>query len=138
MSLLLILFFGSLLGITVMISRKLIVLRNQPIVFEEKVLVQTPNLKEIRYVFIKKTREYGYIALVEIIRFSVRSSKLLKNTYKEVKHKIKNITRKHITHTTEEIKKEKEVSGFLKKISEYKHKLRKIKKQVIEEEKENS
>ena len=52
------------------------------------------------------------------------------------KNKIKHLTRKHITHQEEKIKEAKEVSGFLKKISEYKHKIRKIKNKVIEEEKE--
>jgi len=137
MSALLILFFASLIGITIMIGRKLILLKNQPMIVEEKILIQSPDLKEIRYIFVKKTREYGYIALVEIIRFSVRTSKFLKRKYKETKHKIKRITKKHVAHKNEEEIKEKEVSSFLKKISEYKHKLRKIKNKVIEEEKEN-
>jgi hypothetical protein len=131
---LLILFFASLIGIIVMIGRKLVVIRNQPTVVEKTSLIESPNLKEVRHVFVKKGREYGYVVLVEMIRFSVRSSKLLKRKYKEAKNKIKKITGKHVLHK-EEIKKEKEVSNFLKKISEYKHKLRKIKNKVIEEEK---
>ena len=138
MSFLLILFFASLLGITIMIGRKLILLRNQPMmIVEEKNLFQSPNLGEIRYIFIRKTKAYVYVVIVSTIRLSIRSSKLLKHTYKKVKNKIKNITNKHIKHNKEEeTKKEKEVSSFLKKISEYKHKIRKIKNQVIEEEKE--
>ena len=132
----LILFFASLLGIVVMTGRKLFLLEKQPVIAEEEILVQTPDFKEIRHVFIRKTREYGYVALVEIIRFSVRSSKFLKHKYKEAENKIRGLARKHITHE-EEVQK-KEVSSFLKKISEYKHKLKKIKNQVIKEEKENS
>ena len=134
MSIVLILFFASLLGIAIMIGRKLVLLKNQPQIIEERVLIETPDLQEIRYIFIRKTKEYGYIALVEIIRFSVRSSKLLKRKYKEAKKKIKHLARKHIAHRGET--KEKDVSGFLKKVSEYKHKLREIKDKVIEEEKE--
>ena len=135
MSVLLILFFASLIGISIMIGRKLFLGKKQPKIVEETILVQTPDLREIRYVFIKKSREYGYIALVEIIRFSVRSSKLLKRQYKGLTKKIRSITKKHTSHR-EEMEK-KEVSGFLKKISEYKYKVRKIKDKIIEEEKEN-
>jgi hypothetical protein len=121
-----------------MIGRKLLFFEKQPVIAEEEILVQTPDFKEIRHIFIRKTRKYGYVALVEIIRFSVRSSKFLKRQYKEAENKIRGLARKHITHKKEEEIKEKEVSSFLKKISQYKHKLRKIKNQVIEEEKENS
>ena len=134
MSALLILFFASLIGITIMIGRKLISLKNQPVVTEEKIIIESPDLKEIRYIFVRKSREYGYIALVEIIRFSVRSSKFLKRKYKETKHKIRSIAKKHVPHKEET--KQNEVSGFLKKVSEYKHKLRKIKNKVVEEENE--
>ena len=113
-----------------MIGRKLFFGKKQPKIVEETILVQTPDLREISYVFIKKSREYGYI-----IRFSVRSSKLLKRQYKGLTKKIRRITKKHTSHR-EEMEK-KEVSGFLKKISEYKYKVRKIKDKIIEEEKEN-
>ena len=135
MSILLILFFASLLGIAVMIGKKLFLLKEEPAITEENFLIRTPDMREIRYVFVRKSREYGFIVLVEIIRFSVRSSKLLKRTYKEAENKIRKITSKYIKH--KETVKEKEVSGFLKKISEYKQKVRKIADQVIEEEKEN-
>jgi hypothetical protein len=134
MSIVLILFFLSLLGIVVMIGKKLIVLKNKQFVIEKEFLVQYPDLRDIRYIAIKKTREYGYIILVEIIRFSIRSSRVLKRKYKEAGNKIKNITRKHIINKEET--REKEASIFLKMISEYKHKIRKIKKQIREEESE--
>ena len=136
MSALLILFFASLIGITVMIGKKLFLLRKEPQMFEEKVFIRTPHLREIRHIVIKKSREYGYIALVETIRFSIRSSKLLKRKYEELKNKLSSkMARKR--SALEEENKEKEVSGFLKMISEYKQKIRKIRDQVAEEEKEN-
>ena len=135
MYIILILFFASLIGIVAMIGRKLLLLQNQQIIIEEKNLIQLPDLREVRYVIIRKTREYGYITLVEIIRFSIRSSKLLKRKYGEAKNIIKNIKRKYNPQKKEESIK-KEVSGFLKMISEYKQKVRKIKDKIKEEEKE--
>ena len=122
-----------------MVGRKLFLLKKQPAIIEETILVQTPNLREVRHIVLKKSREYGYVALVEIVRFSIKSSRVLKSVYKETKNKIGQIKRKYILRKEKEEveQKEKEVSGFLKKISEYKHKIRKIKHQILKEEKEN-
>jgi len=124
----LILFFISLSGMIVMIGRK-VLLKTEPtaVIHEDIFLIQTPNPTELKHVLTKKLREYSYIILVSTIRTSIRTSKLIKSKYQQILNKI--IKR----HQTEEINK-REVSGFLKKISEYKSKIRKIKDQIVEEE----
>ena len=129
----LILFFASLIGIILMVGRKLILFQRESVVTEENFLVQSPDLHKVRHAFIKNAKKYGYVALVATIRFSVRSSNFLKNKYKEAKNKI--TTKRHGIKRQENGK--KEVSSFLKNISEYKSKIRKIRRKIIEEEKED-
>jgi len=119
-----------------MIGRKLFLLRKNPTIFEDRILVEYPNLNELRHIVIKKSSEYGYIILVEIIRFSIRTSKALRHHYKTTKKRVHKIINKR--HVQKEESTPKDVSSFLKKVSEYKRKIKKIKNQVIEEEKENS
>jgi hypothetical protein len=124
---LLILFFGSLIGIIFMIGRKLAASNNGQapyITYTEDTRVQTPFLEEWKHLTVKNLKKHSYAALVVTIRYYVRSSNLLKN-------KIKNIRNKN---TNGDTARKREASGFLKMISEYKHKIRKIKRKIKEEE----
>ena|SRR3989344_5088642 len=132
MYILLILFFMSLLGIIIMIGRKLVLLQNGQTMSQEKVLFEVPYIKEIKYIIIKNIRKYGHISLVTTLRFYIRSSNLLKNKYEKIKIKIKNVTRNGLYNDSLE---KVEVSKFLKMISDYKHKIREIKHKIHEEEK---
>jgi len=127
---LLILFFASLLGITFMIGRKLLMLQNGQILHKETFL-KAPDLEEWKYVMIKNIKKYGYISLVVTIRFYVRSSNLLNSKYKEIKLGLQEKLKRN---RGDQSKETKEVSKFLKMMSEYKHKIRKIKEKVKEEE----
>lgn len=137
MAIILILFFLSLAGVIFMIGNKLILLKEGQLVAQENFPIEIPNLQEAKYIAIKHVKKHSYIILVESIRFSIKSSNFLKRMSKKIKDKINNIFRKHILKKAEEEIKTKEVSGFLKMISEYKQKIRKIKDKVIKEEKEN-
>lgn len=129
MTAILIMFFISLAGISVMIGRKLILLKRGQIESAEKIPFEIPNSEEIKYFAVKNTKRYGYLTLVVILRFSIRSSNFLKRQYKEIKTKIGNTINKHFPQ------KEKEVSKFLKMVSDYKNKIAKIRNKIIEEEK---
>ena len=126
---LLILFFLSLIGISFMIRRKLVLIRGGNIVHEESIHRLIPDFQTIKYTIQKKTKQGGYVATVTIIRIYVQSGNLLKNAYDKTKTKIRNL--KKIENRIEE----KEASKFLKMISEYKHKVKTIKKQIEEESK---
>lgn len=128
---LVILFFGSLIGITFMIGRKLIMIQNGLILNKEDDFLKAPYLEELKYTTIKNIKKYGYTGVVTIIRLYVRSTNLLKNKYQEIKIKVKNVYNKNLGNNSIE---KKEVSKFLKMIGEYKHKIREIKHKVKEEE----
>jgi len=128
---LLILFFGSLFGITFMIGRKLMMLQNGQVLHREEDFLKIQHLEELKHLTIKNIKKHGYVGLVAIIRFYVQSSNFFKNKYEETKKKIKNI---HIRKQNDGSLGKREVSNFLKMILEYKNKIRKIKEKVKEEE----
>ena len=132
MYLLLILFFGSLLGISFMIGKKVWMLQDGQIFHKDETLLKTSHLEELKHLAVKNIKKYGYIGLVAGIRFYIRSTNPLKNKYKEVKIKIKNIHSKKLNTGKED---KQEISKFLKNILEYKHKIREIKHKITEEEK---
>ncbi len=127
---LLILFFTSLLGIIFMIGRKLMMLQNGQVLNREEVLLKTPYLEEWKQTTIKKIKEHGHAGLITTIRFYVRSTNLLKNKYQKIKNAVKDLHSKKLNEGEK-----KEVSKFLKMISEYKQKIRRIKNKIHEEEK---
>ncbi len=130
---LLILFFGSLIGITYMVGRKFKLIQDGQIlnINEEEIFSKTPYFEEIKYATIKNTKRHGYILLVITIRIYFRSINFLKKKYREAKTKIREIYQKRQKRTPEE---KKEINSFLKMVSEYKNKIRRIKQQVKEEE----
>lgn len=127
---LLTLFFVSLLGITFMIGRKLILLQSGQITHGNDISSETPYLEELKVITIKNIKKHGFIGLVATIRFYVRSTNFLKNKYQEVKKRVRNFSDGRLNNNEEK----KEVSKFLKMISEYKHKIREIKHKIKEEE----
>jgi hypothetical protein len=129
---LLTLFFVSLLGITFMIGRKLLVLERGAALQKEEEIFKDRYFEELKNFAVKNVRKHGYTGLVASIRFYVRSSNALKNKYQNVKTNVKNLRMRKSNHIAEE---KREVSKFLKMISEYKHKIRQIKRKIKEEEK---
>jgi hypothetical protein len=128
MYILLILFFASLFGLTFMIERKLLMLQNGQIAQTKESFLEIPY-QEWKDLAIKNIKKHGYTGLVATIRFYVLSINFLKNKYQEVKIKVKNIRGKKLVD-----EEKREVSGFLKMISEYKQKIRDIRNKVKEEE----
>lgn len=127
---LLILFFGSLLGITFMIGRKLVMLSNGQASHHGETFFKTEHLEEWKNLTVQNVKKHGYTGLVMTIRYYVKTTNLLKNKYEEIKIKAKNLHSKHLGKSEEK----REVSKFLKMISEYKHKIREIKHKIHEEE----
>ena len=127
---LLILFFGSLIGITFMIGRKLVVLQNNEALHESG-MMRDAYLEELKNSSIKNIKKYSYLGLVGTIRLYVHSVDFLKKKYETTKVKIKKIREKRRSINGME---KREVSKFLKLISEYRYKIRKIKHQIKKEE----
>lgn len=94
---------------------------------------EIPYIREIRHVTVKNIKKYGHISLVATLRFYIRLNNFLKNKYGEIKIKIKNKLKKS-KGLEDGPSEKKEVSGFLKMISDYKRKIREIKHRIHEEE----
>jgi len=128
---LLTLFFISLIVITFMLGRKFLMLQNGQAFEKQELIFKTPHFQEWKYMVIKNIKKYGYAGLVVTIRLYFRSANLLVNKYQEIKIEIKN---RYDKKRNKNPNQQKEVSKFLKVISEYKHKIRKIKHKIKEEE----
>jgi len=131
MYLLIILFFISLSLIVFMIRQKIVLQKSSPsedfTLSQEEVLLEIPHLEKIKDFTIKNLKKSGDMGLVLILRFYIRGSKSLKNKYKEIKNKIR------MNYKNNE---EKEISKFLKTVGDYKNKIRMMKHQIKEEEKD--
>ena len=78
---LLILFFGSLLGIIFMIGKKLFLLKNEQESQKKEIIFKTSYLEEWKHLIVQNIKKHGYLGLVATIRFYVQSTNLLKNKY---------------------------------------------------------
>ncbi len=116
-----------------MFGRKLNLVRNGEIEINESIntALEIPYIAEIKQITVKKVKRFGYIGLVTSIRLYFRSTNLVKAKYQDLKTKMKNVQKTNAVEGTTE----KEVSRFLKVVSDYKHKIRRIKHQIKEEEK---
>jgi len=129
---LLILFFGSLVGITFMVGKKLVLLKNGEVIYHHDAEEFFKDFfKSLKHESVKYFKKYGYIGLVATVRLYVHLANFLKRKYQETKIKFKEIYQRKVK---KEVVEKREVSGFLKLISEYKHKIRKIRRQIKEEE----
>ncbi len=130
---LLILFFISLIGITFMVGRKLVLVKNGHIVTSYPVHPFIPDLHKVRHLTFKSIKNTIYIISFITIKSYIKSSNFLKNKYIDLKNKIKNI---HMERSLKAggIRGKAEVNKFLKLMSDYKHKIREIKHKINEEE----
>ncbi len=137
MNIMLILFTISLLAIITMIARKLVQLRKsaEMVLSEEEVLFEIPYIDEVTVLTTKNIRRYGYMSLATAIRLYFRSSALVKNTYNETKTRAKEVIERNKKLIMKSELGNREISGFLKTISEYKAKIDKLKHKIREEEK---
>jgi len=124
------LFFLSLLGIIFMIERKLVRLQNGEVLPEGEPLFHGPHMEDLKRDISKSLKKYGYILIVMTIRFYFRSVSLLKSKLRKASARIKNLSRKINTDHP----RKKEANKFLKRISEYKSKVRKIGEKIKKEE----
>lgn len=125
------LFFGSLIGIIIMIGRKVFLIQNGQVTEFAKSETEGQYWEEFKYGAILGLKKLGYALLVEIIRLYVKLVNFLKTKYQEVATKIKTMYAKKSEGGAKE---PREASKFLKMVGQYKRKLRRIKEKVKEEE----
>ena len=129
----LILFFLSLISIIIMIRGKLVLIRNGQVIKAQHSHPFVPELQKIKHLTFKNAKKFGYATLLETLRFFIKSSNFIKTNsiilIKEIKNKLKNKD-----SSTDETIEKKEVSKYLRVISEYRQKIRKMKHRIKEEE----
>ena len=88
MPILISLFSISLIIISILFSRKLILVRNGN--FLENIREDgAPLLEELRDITLKKIKKYGYLTLVTSIRLYFRTINTTKAKYKEIKDRLR-------------------------------------------------
>jgi len=100
MSIFLILFFTALVGISLILSRKLFLLKKAGMNDEREFgdddfAFVVPDLEEIGGIAGKGLKKVGYIMFVSGLRIYMLSSNFLKNKYKDLKVKIRDIKSKN-------------------------------------------
>lgn len=133
MTIILILFFLSLIAIMFMVGKRLILLKEKQITIDTNVAIDIPDLQDIKIMTFRGLKKYGYITLVILIRFYVIASNFLRKKYQEIKSKILIAFDKYTSSKVEGGEK-KEVSKFLKTISDYKKQIKRIKNRIEKEE----
>ncbi len=132
MSVFLILFLIAASGIILLVGRKMLVLKHSqysaPADFD--FLIEIPDFDELKNAFHKKSRRYGYIALVLTIRTYVITSHVLKRKSETLWQWLKRrLAKKNHPKAAHDID-----NKFLTRISEYKKRIRRIKERIKEEE----
>ena len=131
MYILLFIFFGSLLGIAFMLGRKLALLESGEIRVEEN-MDAVHYFEELKRSLLRNMRMTGFALLVGLVRLYVKVSEFLHSEYRDTKEKLAAIYEKNVGAQPRETL---EASGFMKKIGEYKRRLRRIKQKVKQEKK---
>lgn len=134
MTLLLTLFFVSLLGIIGMVGRKLSAVPTEAHKLRSEDSFEIPHFDALKDMGAQSIKKYAYATLVLSLKLYIRSTNILKYQYQQLEDQIKHARTKHLS--PEELKaKEDKASRFLDLISEYKYKIRKIKRKIAAEEK---
>lgn len=130
----LIFFFLSLTSIIIMIWRELILVRNGQVAIAQHSHPFVPELQKIKHITFKKSKKFGYTIIFITLRFFIKSSNFIKTKSIVLVKEISNKLKKLRNNSSEEITEKKEVSKYLKIISEYQQKIREMKHRIKEEE----
>ncbi len=135
MSFFLILFLTSLFGIMLLIGRKIFALRggSYDIPKNFEFVIDVPDFDHVLKLIRQKSRRYGYVTLIILIRIYVVSVHAIKKYSRKLWFWIK---QKVLGFKTQGkvVKASREANKFLLKVGEYKDRIRKIKDKIKEEE----
>ena len=79
-----------------MVMRRVVLQKDINTQEDTELILDVPDLEEIKVITIRKFKIYGYIVLVSSLRIYVKSSHLFKNKYSEVKDTVKNLHNKYV------------------------------------------
>jgi hypothetical protein len=128
----LILFFLSLTGIIVMIWRELVLVRNGQVATVEHSHPFVPELQKIKHLTFKGAKKFSYAIVFVTLKFFIKSSNFIKINSRMLKEELKKKLSKN--KSIDETIEKREVSKYLKIISEYREKIRKMKHRIKKEE----
>jgi hypothetical protein len=134
MTVFLILFFVSLVGISFMLIRKVSFVRGHvtpPLQILDHPFI--PDIETVKNITSTHAKKIGFLTLILLIRYYVKISIWLRVKYEVIKMRVKNFRSKK--NENGEVITEAEENAFLKMMSEYKHRIREIKACIHEEEK---
>ncbi len=127
----LIFFILSLVGIIVMIGRKLVVVRNGQTLVVEHSHPFIPDLQKMKHLTFKGAKKLSFIIIFIVLKSFIKSSNFVKTKSKLLYQILKNKFKKN--KPLEETEK-KEVSKYLRVISEYRYKIRQMKHRIKADE----
>jgi len=116
-----------------MLGRRLMLLRAGAMEVNKELGPLLPDWEKVRELAERHAKRYGYLATVAVIRFYVRSSNVAKARSKEIAGKLMNLLSKNKNGNGEGAVPQ-EPNKFLKKVLEYKAKIRHLKHKIKEEE----
>ena len=132
---LLILFFTSLFCIVVMMWHRLVLIRAGTIVVEENLPHPfVPDIHKVKQLTFKGLRKTADVTILMTLRSYVKLLNLAKVQYNKIQLKIRNMSKENPDGNG---LLKKEANKFLKVISEYKHKISRMKRNIHEEEEKN-
>ncbi len=125
---------ASLLGMVFMVSRKIFQLKNGEAEYATNADTMGFDLEKIRHFVWRGVRNLGYITLFLSLRLFMKTSNFLKVKGKMLLQKIEDRFMRDEEKLMGGIVKNKEVSKYLRMISDYREKIRRMKHIIKEEE----
>jgi len=132
-----ILFFVSLLAIIVMIGRKFLLLKNasgeEALQAGSTFISGVVNFDKIKHTTTENLKKMEHNLIWTIVKTYLLSKNFINKKRKEIAEKIKKKLNKRF-HKNNIQEEKKEISGYIKIISEYRQKIKHIKHKIKEEE----
>lgn len=129
----LILFLFSFFGMAIMVGRKLALIRNGQAAKMPHSHPFVPHLQKIKHFTFQSAKRFAYAALFATMKFFIISSNSLKIKSRAVAAELKKRFKKN-NEGPENGAEKREASKYLKTISDYREKIRKMKHMIKEKE----
>ena len=117
-----------------MIWRELILVKNGQVATVQHSHPFVPDLQKIKHVTFKGTKKISYAVIFVTLRFFIKSSNFIKTKSIILIKELKNKFKKSDSNSSNDTVEKKEVSKYLKTISEYRQKIKQMKHRIKEEE----
>jgi len=124
----------SLVGIVAMITRKVLTDPNNITEDLHNFAINVPDLEKVKEVANRNVRKLSYRTLVATLRTYLITLNFLKGRYQVLKNKINKLNKKVNPSSAVSTPKTREANKFLVMISDYKKKIKNIKRKIEEEE----